>query len=135
MSADEPTIVVDDPRIHAEVVARFEAYEAALMSNDIAALDDFFWPSALALRFGAGESLFGFEAIAAFRVARAGGSPARALRNTRVTCFGPRHAVATTEFLREGEVRMGRQTQVWVNFPELGWRIVSAHVSLAAGTS
>jgi hypothetical protein len=127
-------MMIDEPVTRAEVAARFEAYETALMTNDVAALDDFFWPSALALRFGAGESLFGFDAIAAFRAAR-GGSPQRTLRNTRVTTFGPEHAVATTEFLRAGEARIGRQTQVWVKFPEIGWRIVSAHVSLVAETS
>jgi hypothetical protein len=128
-------MIIDDPAALADVTSRFDAYEAALMSNDVTALDAFFWPSPLALRFGAGESLFGFEAIAAFRIARAGGSPARTLRNTQITCFGPDHAVATTEFLRAGETRLGRQTQVWVKFPYLGWRIASAHVSLAAETS
>jgi hypothetical protein len=128
-------MTIDDPQTHAEVLARFTAYEDALMRNDIAALDEFFWPSPLALRFGVGESLFGFETIAAFRVARVGGSPSRKLQNTQITCFGDGHAVAATEFLRDGEARLGRQTQVWVKFPALGWRIVSAHVSLAAGKS
>lgn len=127
-------MMIDDPVTKAEVEARFAAYETALMTNDVAALDDFFWPSNLALRFGAGESLFGFDAIAAFRVAR-GGSPQRTLRNTQITTFGPTHAVATTEFLRAGEPRIGRQTQVWVKFPDTGWRIVSAHVSLVAEKS
>jgi hypothetical protein len=126
--------MIDDPATKAEVEARFAAYETALMTNDVAALDDFFWPSELALRFGAGESLFGFDAIAAFRAAR-GGSPQRMLRNARVTCFGTEYAVATTEFLRAGENRVGRQTQVWVKFPQMGWRIVSAHVSLVAERS
>jgi ketosteroid isomerase-like protein len=128
-------MIVDNADAKAEVTQQFEAYEAALMANDIAALDRFFWPSPLALRFGAGESLFGFEAIAAFRVARAGGSPARELRATQITCFDTKFAVATTEFLRAGEARIGRQTQVWVKFPDLGWRIVSAHVSLVAEKS
>lgn len=124
-------MIVDDPATVAEVRARFDAYETALMTNDVAALDDFFWPSPLALRFGAGESLFGFAEIAAFRAAR-GGSPQRTLRNTRITTFGTTNAVAATEFVRAGEPRIGRQTQVWVKFPDLGWRIVSAHVSLVA---
>jgi ketosteroid isomerase-like protein len=128
-------MIVDDLPVLAAVRAAFEAYETALMANDVAALDGFFWPSSLAIRFGAGESLFGHEAIAAFRAARAGGSPQRALQNTRITSFGADYAVATTEFRRAGEARLGRQTQVWVRFPDLGWRIVSAHVSLAAGTS
>jgi len=127
-------MMIDDPVTKAEVEARFAAYETALMTNDVAALDNFFWPSPLALRFGAGESLFGFDAIAAFRAAR-GGSPQRTLRNTQITTFGPDHAVATTEFLRAGEPRIGRQTQVWVKFPDTGWRIVSAHVSLVAEKS
>jgi hypothetical protein len=104
------------------------------MIDDVAALDNFFWPSPLALRFGAGESLFGFDSIASFRKSR-GGSPQRRLQATQITCFGTEHAVATTEFVRQGETRLGRQTQIWVKFPELGWRIVSAHVSLVAGIS
>jgi len=127
-------MMIDEAAAKAEVQARFAAYETALMTNDVAALDDFFWPSALALRFGAGESLFGFDAIAAFRAAR-GGSPQRTLRNTQITTFGSEHAVAATEFLRAGESRLGRQTQVWVKFPDFGWRIVSAHVSLVAEKS
>jgi hypothetical protein len=126
-------MIVDDPATIAEVQAAFEAYETALMTNDVVALDSFFWPSPLALRFGVGESLFGFEAIAAFRAAR-GGSPLRKLQSTRITGFGTDFAVATTEFVRDGEARLGRQTQVWVRFAELGWRIASAHVSLVGQT-
>jgi hypothetical protein len=121
-------MIIDDPATKAEITALFEAYETALMTNDVAALDDFFWPSDLALRFGASESLFGFAAIAAFRAAR-GGSPQRRLRATQITCFGTAHAVTTTEFMREADPRLGRQTQIWVKFPDFGWRIVSAHVS------
>jgi ketosteroid isomerase-like protein len=128
-------MMIDDPQTLAEVRAAFEGYEAALMANDVAALDRYFWQAPLAVRFGVGESLFGHEAIAAFRVARQGGSPQRRLQATQITCFGRDHAVATTEFLREGEAAVGRQSQVWVKFPEAGWRIVSAHVSLAANKS
>lgn len=128
-------MTIDDPGTKAELQAQFDAYETALMQNDIAALDGFFWVDERALRFGAGESLFGHQQIAAFRAARPGGSPQRELRNTQITSFGPDHGVATTEFQRDGETRRGRQTQVWVRLPALGWRIVSAHVSLAAGTS
>ncbi len=124
-------MIVDDPAVRDEVGAAFAGYEKALMTNDIATLDAFFWRSELALRFGVGESLFGHEAIAAFRSAR-GGSPQRRLRNTKITSFGQDYAVATTEFNRADDARLGRQSQVWVRFPELGWRIVSAHVSLAA---
>jgi hypothetical protein len=127
-------MITDDPVTLAEITSKFDAYETALMTNDVAALDNFFWPSSLALRFGVGESLFGFDAIAAFRAAR-GGSPPRQLQATQITSFGRDYAVATTEFIREGESRTGRQSQVWVKFPDLGWRIVSAHVSLVANKS
>jgi hypothetical protein len=127
-------MTVDDPAVLAELTALFHAYEQALMTDDVAALNGFFWPSPLALRFGAGESLYGQDAIAAFRAGR-GGSPPRSLQETRITSFGTDYGVPTTEFKRVGEARLGRQTQVWVRFDDLGWRIVSAHVSLAAGTS
>ncbi len=125
-------MIVDDPATLAAVRERFDAYETALMTNDVAALDEFFWRSPLALRFGDRGASYGFEAIAAFRAARPGGSPQRTLHHTQITTFGTDHAVATTEFQRDGEPRTGRQTQVWVKFPDTGWRIVSAHVSLVA---
>ncbi len=40
--------------------------------------------------------------------------------------------LAKAEFIREDELRAGRQTQLWVRFPEFGWRIASAHVFLVA---
>ncbi len=36
-----------------------------------------------------------------------------------------------TEFRREGNERIGRQSQTWVRFAE-GWRVAAAHVSLIA---
>jgi hypothetical protein len=120
----------EDQTAKAELEALFAGYEQALMSNDLEALNSFFWPSPQALRFGDAGSSYGIDEIAAFRRGRSGGSPQRVLQNTRIVTFGPDHGVATTEFLREGEPRLGRQTQVWVRFPEFGWRIVSAHVSL-----
>jgi hypothetical protein len=128
-------VIIDHPAAYAQVNAAFAAYETALMTNDVDALDAFFWPSSLAVRFGVGESLFGHDAIAAFRAARPGGSPSRVLQSTQIVCFNETCAVATTEFKREGETRIGRQSQTWVKFPEHGWRIVSAHVSLVAEKS
>jgi hypothetical protein len=121
-------MIINDPATKAELLEQFSAYETALIENDVAALDGFFWPSEFALRFGTGESLFGFEAIAKFRAAR-GSSPKRRLQSTQITCFGTDFGVATTEYIRDGDARLGRQSQTWVKFPDLGWRIVSAHVS------
>jgi hypothetical protein len=127
-------MIVNDPTTLAEVTAMFERYETALLDNDIATLDGLFWQSDLTLRYGVGERLYGYDAIAAFRVARAGGSPQRTLANTVITTFGHDFATADTEFRRAGERRVGRQSQTWIRMPN-GWYIVSAHVSLEAETS
>jgi hypothetical protein len=127
-------MIVNDPDIVREVTEAFLRYESALLGNDLAALDAFFWQSPLALRYGVGERLYGHEAIVAFRMARKGGSPQRTLGNTVITTFGADFATANTEFYRVGEKRIGRQSQTWVRMIE-GWRVVSAHVSLEAETS
>lgn len=127
-------MIVNDPMVIAEVTAEFERYEAALLGNDIATLDALFWDSPLTIRYGVGERLYGYAAIAAFRTARAGGSPQRVLEHTVVTTFGRDFATANTEFRRAGETRAGRQSQTWVRTAN-GWRIVGAHVSLEAEKS
>ncbi len=120
---------IDDPEVLAEVAAAFAAYEAALMANYIAALDDLFWNAPQTLRYGVGENLYGFDAIAQFRKTRPGGSPQRVLRNTVLTAYGADVATANTEFLREGSSKIGRQSQTWLR-TDKGWKIVAAHVSL-----
>lgn len=122
-------MIIDDPQVLAEVRAAVEAYETALMTNDVAALDAVFWDAPQTVRYGVAENLYGFDAIAAFRLARGGGSPPRRVLRTEVTALGADVAVAHVEFLRTDTGRDGRQTQTWARTPE-GWRIVSAHVSL-----
>lgn len=63
---------VDRPAILAEVTAAFYQYEEALVSNNIEALDALFWHDPRTVRLGAGENLYGIEAIRAFRAARLG---------------------------------------------------------------
>ena len=120
---------VNDPEVLAEVAAAFQAYEAALMANDVETLDALFWASPQVLRYGVGECLYGQDEILAFRNARPGGSPQRVLTRTVITTFGRDFATANTEFVREGSSRTGRQSHAWVRLPQ-GWRIVAAHVSL-----
>ncbi len=120
---------INDPEVLAEVEAAFLAYEAALMANDLEALDALFWETPLTVRFGPGQNLYGIEAIRAFRAARPGGSPRRTLANTVITTFGRDYATANTEFQREGAAQPGRQSQTWVRTGQ-GWRVVAAHVSL-----
>ncbi|KQZ25715.1 oxalurate catabolism protein HpxZ [Caulobacter sp. Root1472] len=120
---------VNDPDVLAEVTAAVDAYETALMTNDVEALDGFFRDAPETVRYGVAENLYGFEAIAAFRIGRSGGSPQRSRLRTEITTFGRDFAVANVEFQREGAKRTGRQSQTWIR-TETGWKIVSAHVSL-----
>ncbi|MGF1551450.1 MAG: oxalurate catabolism protein HpxZ [Paracoccaceae bacterium] len=120
------------PDVLAEVTAAFEAYEAALTGNDVATLDRLFWTSDEVVRYGATECLYGHEEILAFRKARPSGGLERRLTRTVITTFGRDFATASTEFVREGSPRTGRQSHAWARLPE-GWRIVAAHVSLMEG--
>jgi len=123
-------MIVDDPEVHAEVVALFEAYERALVNNDVEALDGFFLESEKAIRFGGGENLYGYKAIMAFRAARPSVGLMRRTDRTVITTYGRDMAVASTLFYREASPgKVGRQMQTWVRFAE-GWKIVAAHVSL-----
>lgn len=119
------------PEVVAEVTAAFQRYEAALTGNDVAVLDELFWNSPHTLRYGAGENLRGYEAIKAFRLVRPSKGLERDLVNTVITTYGRDYATANTEFTRQGETRIGRQSHTWLRLPE-GWRIVAAHVSLIA---
>ena len=119
------------PEVVAEVTAAFQRYEAALTGNDVAVLDELFWNSPHTLRYGAGENLRGYEAIKAFRLARPSKGLERDLINTVITTYGRDYATANTEFTRQGETRIGRQSHTWLRLPQ-GWRIVAAHVSQIA---
>lgn len=119
------------PAIVAEVTAAFERYEQALVTNNVAVLDELFWDSPLTVRYGAGENLLGIEAIRAFRLSRPSVNLHRSLSNTVITTFGHDMATAMTEYQRIGSTVPGRQSQTWVRMAE-GWRVVAAHVSLLA---
>ena len=122
-------MLINDPATVATATAAFDAYEHALMANDVDALDALFWHSECTVRIGPGQNLYGIEAIKAFRLARVGGSPQRSLLRTLITTFGTDFATANAEFQRLGAPAPGRQSQSWVRFPE-GWRVVSAHISM-----
>lgn len=120
-------IEINLPEVVAEVKSAFERYETALVSNDVAVLDELFWNSPYTIRYGVTENLYGYEAIAAFRSARSPQGLERTLANTVITTYGYDFATANTEFHRSH--RQGRQSQTWMRTPQ-GWRVVSAHVSL-----
>jgi len=123
---------IDLPDVVAEVQAAFDAYERALVANDVEALDAMFHEDPRTIRFGGAENLFGSAQIKAFRAARSPVGLARTLSNTVITAYGRDMAVASTLFRRPTMTgKIGRQMQTWVRFPE-GWRVVAAHVSVIA---
>jgi hypothetical protein len=121
---------IDIPDVLAEVTAQFQRYEKALVSNDVAVLDELFHRDARTLRYGIGENLYGYGEISSFRAARSPVGLMRRTARTIVTSYGPDTAVASTLFYRDTlPGKVGRQMQTWVRFAE-GWRIVAAHVSI-----
>lgn len=128
--AEGNVMEIDRPEVVAEVRQAFERYEQALVSNDVAVLDETFRDDPRTIRYGATEILYGFADIAAFRAARSPAGLARTLSRTVITTYGRDFAVASTLFERASAPgKIGRQMQTWVRFPE-GWRVVAAHVSL-----
>ena len=121
---------IDLPDVLADVTAQFARYEQALVSNDVAVLDELFHNDRRTLRYGIGENLYGYGAITTFRAARSPIGLGRRTDRTVITTYGRDTAVASTLFYRDSlPGRVGRQMQTWVRFPE-GWRIVAAHVSI-----
>jgi hypothetical protein len=123
-----PSHAVDLPEVLDEVRAACSRYERALVGNDVATLDELFWRDPRTLRYGTGENLYGHDEIAAFRAARSPSGLARSVRRCSLCSFGRDFAVCNIEFVRDGDPRIGRQSQTWVRFPH-GWRVVAAHVS------
>ena len=61
---------IDIPEVLAEVQEPFDRYERAIVSNDVATLDEMFRDDPRTIRYGATENLYGYEEIEAFRSAR-----------------------------------------------------------------
>jgi hypothetical protein len=121
---------INNPTVLAEVTAAFQAYEKALVTNDVAVLDGSFRDAPETIRYGMGEQLYGFAEIAAFRAARPSVGLMRTLDRTVITSYGNDMATASTMFYRETSPgKTGRQMQTWARMPE-GWRVVAAHVSV-----
>ncbi|MAM00143.1 oxalurate catabolism protein HpxZ [Hydrocarboniclastica marina] len=122
-------LTINAPDCVASVTHAFEAYEKALIDNDLAVLDGYFWASEFTVRFGVAENLYGAEAIKAYRRQCQPVGPGRVLDGTLVTTFGDAFATVSTQF-RDGVTEdQGRQMQTWVRF-DAGWKVVAAHVSV-----
>ena len=61
---------IDLPEVDAELRVCFDAYEKALVNNDVAALNEMFRDDPRTVRYGATENLYGYSEIKSFRAAR-----------------------------------------------------------------
>lgn len=117
------------PEVIASLNAAFDDYEAALLRNDIAVLDRYFWFDERTVRYGVAENLYGGQAIREYRKQCRPVHPERRVLRRVTTSFGDDFGTVSIEFCAPDHPRIGRQMQTWVRTPE-GWRIVAAHVSM-----
>lgn len=122
---------VNRPDVVAELTAMYDQYERALMADDRDVLDRLFWDSATTIRYAVASNQNGYREVKADRDAtsRSGGAVPREIRRITVTTYGTSYGTVNVEYFRPSSKRHGRQSQVWVKFPD-GWHVVSAHVSL-----
>jgi AtzH-like len=121
---------VNLPEVVEEVRGLFERYERALIDKDVAVLDASFWRSPHTVRYALHENGYGFDAIHRHREARPPGPGIKEKRlRLEILTLGRDLATVNLEFKLLGRDLVGRQSQTWVRFPEVGWKVVSAHVS------
>jgi len=119
------------PEVLAEVTALFERYEKALAEKDVDVLDDTFWNSPLTIRYAMHENGYGFDEIHSHRVRRPKGPGIKEKRlRLEIMTLGRGFATTNLEFKIRGKDLIGRQSQTWVRFPDAGWKVVAAHVSV-----
>ncbi|GAA4711293.1 AtzH-like domain-containing protein [Phytohabitans rumicis] len=104
----------------------FQAYERALMQNDLETMSRLFADEGTTLRGDGGGLLIGHEQIDAFRRGRSGALP-RELVDVQIQVIDDNTAliVAVTAARRGGH---GLQTQLWRR-TTAGWQVTAAHVS------
>lgn len=59
-------MIINDPKIVAEVKAQFDRYERALMTDDLDEMDQLFHDAPTTVRYGVGEVLYGMDEIREF---------------------------------------------------------------------
>ena len=122
------------PDVVEEIRALFERYEKALIDKDVDILDNTFWNSPHTIRYAMAEHGYGFDEIHRHRVNRKPGPGIKEKRiRLEILTLGRNFATTNLEFKVRGTDLIGRQSQTWIRFPDLGWKVVSAHVSTTDG--
>ncbi|MFT7574725.1 MAG: hypothetical protein ACI9XZ_001095 [Alphaproteobacteria bacterium] len=118
------------PDVVDEVRTLFERYEQALIDKDVDLLDATFWQSPHTIRYALHENGYGFNEIHAHRVARPPGPGIKERRiRLEILTVGRDIATVNLEFKVRDRDQIGRQSQTWARFPDVGWKVIAAHVS------
>lgn len=118
------------PEIVEEVRQIFERYEQALIDKDVKVLDATFWHSPHTIRYALHENGYGFDEIHKHRIARPPGPGIKESRmRLEILTIGRDVATVNLEFKVRGRDQIGRQSQTFVRFPDIGWKVIAAHVS------
>ena len=64
--------------------------------------------------------------------ARRAPAPRRSGCGSTSSTLGRDIATVTLVYKVRGRDMTGRQTQTWVRFPDVGWKVIAAHVSMIA---
>ena len=124
-------MAVNLPEVLSDLRGCFDAYETALLENDLAALAAMFMDGEETIRYGVADHQYCSKALAEFRATQAPFS--RNLIETRITTYGRDFGIASTLFRRDDSPdQLGRQMQTWLRTAD-GWRIVAALVSSIPG--
>ena len=120
--------VISPASIPDGLLAAVEAYEAALLANDVTTLDTLFAPGSDTIRGDGTTLLVGHDAITEFRVGRTP-IPTRRIVELHVRPVGADAALVMASTVEPQNGATGLQTQLWQRFPD-GWKVTAAHVSL-----
>ena len=122
------------PDVVEEIRMLFERYEKALIDKDVDILDNTFWNSPHTIRYAMAEHGYGFDEIHQHRVNRKPGPGIKEKRiRLEILTLGRNFATTNLEFKVRGKDLIGRQSQTWIRFPDIGWKVVGAHVSTTDG--
>jgi len=124
-------VELNDPEAIAAIATLHDDYEAALVANDVAALNGYFWNSPHVVRYGVAEQLYGIDELRAYRDGNTPKFTERRIVRRQIATFAGAFATVMSEIemVIDGTRRRSRQSQTWVQIPSAGWRIVAAHVS------
>ncbi|GAA4695953.1 hypothetical protein GCM10023215_37380 [Pseudonocardia yuanmonensis] len=124
----EAVQVVSPGPVPEGLLAAFDAYETALLTNDVATLDALFAPGPATVRGDGTTLLVGHAAIAGFRSGRAV-IPTRQVAELHVRPVGDDAALVMASTVEPATGATGLQTQLWQRLAG-DWKVTAAHVTL-----